>query len=189
MASASPVSTPRTRFSARAALREATADAHARVDTAFGGFGLDDATTYRRFLQAQAAAFLPTEAALDGAQADRVIADWPQRRRGALLEADLATLGASAHPLPQPVLSTAATICGAVYVLEGSRLGGAMLVRGVAADLPTAFLRAPAEPGAWRGLLDRLDTVLPDEATRAEATQTALIIFDLFARAAEATRG
>lgn len=189
MASASPVSTPRTRFPARTTLREATADAHVRVDTAFGGFALSEPAAYRRFLQAQAAALLPVEAALDRAHAHRVIGDWPQRRRGALLKADLATLGASAVPLAQPVLATSAEVCGAVYVLEGSRLGGAMLVRSVPTDLPTAFLRAPSGPGAWRALLDRLDMVLTDDPTRAEATRAALAVFDLFARAAEDARG
>ena len=58
----------------RAALRAATADCHKRVDTAFSRFDLATEDGYRRFLLAQAQAFLPIEAALDEAQGTQTAA-------------------------------------------------------------------------------------------------------------------
>lgn len=190
MASAAQYSSPQTRFPARAALRGATAAAHARVDAGFGGFALDSLAGYSRFLQAQAAAFLPVEAALDRARAEETIPDWPQRRRAALLRSDLADLAVTASALPEPELATPAEIAGAVYVIEGSRLGGAMLVRGVSPDLPTRFLSAPQGAGAWRALLDRLDHLFfDDNASIEEAIHAAGRVFALFERAAEQAVG
>lgn len=177
------------RFPARAALRAATADAHERVDASFGDFHLGDRAGYCRFLRAQAGAFLPVEAALDRAGARDVIADWPSRRRAALLQADLADLDSSGVSLPEPELASPEAMCGAIYVLEGSRHGAAMLVRGVSDDLPTRFLRAPAPPGAWRILLDRLDAMLPEGRAREKGIRGALTVFAMFDRAAEAARG
>ena len=51
-------------MSAHAALRAATADAHERVDGLFSRFDISDPIGYRRFLTAQAVAYLPGEAAL-----------------------------------------------------------------------------------------------------------------------------
>lgn len=178
-------STPRTRFPARAALRSATTAAHARVDTAFGAHDLGSAAGYRRFLSAQAAAFLPTEAAIGRGGAERVIPGWTARQRGDLLRADLAALDIVPVLLPQPELSSPGALWGALYVLEGSRLGGAMLVRGVAPGLPTRFLGATHAPGAWRALLAALDDALVDEAARTQAVAAAEAVFALFTRAAE----
>ncbi len=58
-------------MSARAALRARTAAEHERVDRLFSNFTLGEGGSYRRFLLAQAAAFLPIESALDrGGAAD-----------------------------------------------------------------------------------------------------------------------
>src|SRR5689334_6570101 len=113
-------------LSAGKVLRDATAAAHDEVDALFSRVDLTNAAGYRAFLSAQAFAHLAVEAALDAAGAERVIADWPERRRAALLRADLAELGIAAEQGSPPSLSGAASIAGAAYVLEGSRLGGAM---------------------------------------------------------------
>lgn len=157
-----------TRQHARAALRAATAADHERVDAAFARFNLSDRESYTAFLRAQAAAMLPVEAALDLAVP---AADWPARRRGHLLCADLAALASSPPPLlASPVLAGAAEQLGALYVIEGSRLGGAMLVRSVPAEFPRSFLGAN-DSRLWRDLLDLLDAQLdtPDRLARAEA--------------------
>ncbi|HZG08078.1 MAG TPA: biliverdin-producing heme oxygenase [Allosphingosinicella sp.] len=151
---------------ARAALRAATAAEHDRVDALFSRLDLARRDDYRLFLLAQAAAFLPVEAALDKAGAQAVVFDWVERRRGHLLVQDLEALGgALPAPEPAPAYTDAAAIWGAVYVLEGSRLGGAMLRGGVAADAPLAFLTAPQPRGGWRKLLELLDDRLYETAT------------------------
>lgn len=182
------------------ALREATAGAHERVDAAFAGFDLADAVDYARFLAAHADVVGPLEAMLDAHGAARIAPDWPERRRGAALAGDLATL--DAHPAPAsatlaPALARIddalaaggdAALAGALYVIEGSRLGGRMLARGVADGLPTAYLAAPQAPGQWRKLLAELDTLPYIDRDIATAIAAADAVFSAFEVAAGGRR-
>lgn len=170
-------------MSARSALRTATADDHERVDAIFGSFPLGEAAGYRAFLQATATAYLPVEAALDEGGAETVLKDWSARRRGALLRADLAELGLAPDKLEAPRMTGAPPLLGAIYVLEGSRLGGAMLKRSVPAHLPRRFLDAPSGKGAWRALGDLLDDRLRKSQDLADAIVAAKQVFGLFAQA------
>ncbi|MES2336473.1 MAG: biliverdin-producing heme oxygenase [Pseudomonadota bacterium] len=165
---------------ARVALREATADCHDRVDAAFSVARLDDSADYGRFLQAQAAAFIPCELALDRSGADAVLPDWSARRRADLLTADLGDLGMELPAMPDisPFIGEPAML-GAVYVLEGSRLGGAMLKRSVQPGLPTRFLSAGPSI-AWRNLIHLLDERLTSEASILAAIDAARSVFSLF---------
>lgn len=175
-------------MSARAALRAATAPDHEKVDAAFARFDLGSADGYRRFLAAQAGGFLPVEAALDAAGAGAVIPDWAARRRGDLLRADLADLSVTPpEPFgPVPHFHDKAPLLGATYVLEGSRLGGALLKRSVPLDLPRRFLDASQDAGSWRRLLKLLDEFLIRPNDLAAAIASAKEVFACFARAAEA---
>lgn len=65
-------------------------------------------------------------------------------------------------------------------MLEGSRLGGALLSRSVAPGLPAGFLIAAAEPGAWRKLLQELNEGLTESADITAATAAAVEVFGLF---------
>ena len=173
-------------MNARLALREATAQAPGRVDRLFSGLRLNDPNDYRLFLLAQAAAHLPVEAALDEAGAERHLPDWPERRRAALLRADLAEIGVSEpSPLTAPSVNAAAEIYGAVYVLEGSRLGGAVLKKTLGPSSPRRFLAAPQPRGAWRDLGAQLDAALGDPALLDAAIDTARLVFDVFHEAGQ----
>jgi heme oxygenase (biliverdin-IX-beta and delta-forming) len=166
---------------ARTSLRAATAADHARVDDCFARYDLSDRGGYAAFLRAQAAALLPVEVVLDDVA---VVPDWPSRRRAHLIRADLTALGSALPALiTAPTLVGEAEQLGALYVIEGSRLGGAMLVRSVPADLPRRFLGAH-DSRLWRDLLDILDTRLdtPDRLARAEAA--AKHVFAMFEEAA-----
>ena len=173
---------------ARAALRGATAEEHKRVDAAFSSFDLGSEAGYRGFLLAQAGGFLPVEAALDEAGADTVLDDWPARRRGALLRADLAALNVTApEPFSAPVfLSIKAPMLGAIYVLEGSRLGGAVLKKAVPSHFPRRFLEARQAAGSWRKLLQTLDDLLIRPGDLDAAIVAAKEVFARFERAANA---
>lgn len=173
-------------MSARQALRAATAAEHDRVDALFSDFDLRYEAGYERFLAAQAAAFLPVEAALDASGAAAALTCWPERRRGALLVQDLARLGAAdVAPVAPPPFEDEAAILGGIYVLEGSRLGGAVLRRNLRAHLPQAFLSAPQPRGAWAKLLAKLDTRLNGERELISAVTSAKRVFACFAAAAE----
>ncbi len=166
-------------------LRVATRAAHDRVDALFSSLDLADPADYRRFLAAQAAAFLPVEAALDEGGAQSLFDDWPTRRRADQLRADLDALGL-AHPAPidSPTFDTPAEMAGAAYVLEGSRLGGAVLARSLPPESPRSFLAASGRPGQWRDFLVRLEQLLGSHVQREEAVKGAGQVFDQFARAA-----
>lgn len=168
-------------MSAAAQLRTATQPLHDRVDAAFGGFGLDDPDGYRLFLHAHALALPAVEAALASCGG---LPAW--RERSTLLTADLADLG-EAMPSPLPFgLTDDAAAWGALYVSEGSRLGGAMLARSVPAGLPNRYLAAVHHPGEWRALRHAIDAAGanggPTWLVAAEAGAAAT--FDLYRRAA-----
>lgn len=170
--------------SARTLLRTATASAHDRVDQALGGFDLSDRDGYRAFLIAQAQPLVTVEAAIDAFDPAAILPDWPERRRVPLIAADLTDLDApipTAEPLDLPDSPAA---LGAIYVLEGSRLGGALLARNVSMDLPDRFIRCPPAPKRWRGLIEVLDRTLKTGDQRDAAVTAARAVFDLFWRSA-----
>lgn len=173
-----------TNGTARSALRLATASDHDAVDRAFSGYDLTDRSRYTRFLTAQASAFLPVEAAIDRSPAIGAIQDWRSRRRAELLRQDLSLLGV--EPVEPPALAafeTVEAVLGAVYVLEGSRLGGRMLARRVPADFPCSFLAA-GNPAQWRSLLTLLEERLATAQQRAMAIAAARSVFALFEKGA-----
>jgi heme oxygenase len=164
-------------------LRAATRAAHDRVDALFAAFDLASRVDYGRFLAVQAAACLPVEDALARGGAEVLLPGWTASRRSPLRMADLAELDL---PVPAPIafrdFASTAALAGGAYVLEGSRLGGAMLARAVPAALPRRFLAAGTRP--WKLLIARLDQLLASDAERRVAISSARDVFALFARAA-----
>lgn len=134
---------------------------HHQVDEAFSGFSLDSASGYREFLQAHAGALFSLEAALERGGIEALLHDWPSRRRRDALRADLLALGCEL-PLSLPVTAPASAgwCWGAAYVLEGSRLGGQVLLRRLRAAQPEApanYLGHASEPGLWPAFLQQLE--------------------------------
>lgn len=164
----------------RSALRAATAAHHDRVDAVFSRADLATRDGYGRFLQAQAGAYLPVEAGLSRAGAGAVVSDWQARKRAPQIAADLAALGLAVPDDDVPIaFDDTAAVLGGIYVLEGSRLGGALLARGVPEAFPKAFL-APGESASWRRLLDLLERTLISSEERTSAIESASRVFMLF---------
>ena len=159
-------------------LRAATAALHAEVDARFSGPFDTDKNAYAAFLSALARAVLPLEQALEQGGVERVLPDWPARRRSAALERDLDILEI---PIPAPVqvvvTSDEARLFGRLYVLEGSRLGGKLLVRRALGNADpqvraaTNYLGHGAGADLWRGFLQRLED---SQAVAAAPTRTML---------------
>jgi heme oxygenase len=171
------------------ALREGTREAHERVDAAFAAFDLADRRHYAAFLHAHAEVLLPLEAALDAAGAERIAPDWTARKRGARIREDLAFLRDVTMQAPQAEpaewrLDTPQAVAGALYVLEGSRLGGKFLARQLPAGFPHAYLLSDQPAEKWRNLLDRLDTILYEPAGLQSALAAAHHAFAAFERSA-----
>jgi heme oxygenase len=166
---------------ARTAIRAATAADHERLDGLFEGFDLAEGCSYGRFLIAHAAALIPIETALDAAGAEALIPGWADRRRSAMIRADLAALGlAPPEPAPFPELEDDASCWGAAYVVEGSRLGGALLARRIAPGLPRSYLGTPQAKGAWRTFVDALDAALLSAERVDRASRAAQATFSFF---------
>ena len=137
-------------MSAVSLLRSRSAAAHGVVDAAFGGYDLHDIADYRRFLIAHARALPLAEA--------QAAAVWPMlRRRTPLLAADLSAMGTPTDLAEMTDEHAGPEEFGALYVVEGSRLGGGLLAGRVGAGLPNAYLSATHEPGEWRAIRAAID--------------------------------
>lgn len=170
----------RSRHDAHAALRSRTRDDHDRVDAAFAGYDLRDRNGYAGFLTAHARALPALEAALaPGA----LLPDWTGRT-----DALLADLKALDMPVPAalPVEGAydGAARWGALYVLEGSRLGGVFLARQVGDGLPKAYLSAAHAQGGWQRILATIEDAAQGEAWLDAAIRGAKQAFAVFAAAA-----
>ena len=142
--------------------------------------------------------YVPFEAAVTrGLATADLAAFFDLRRKGRLLEADLRDLGRtgrSLHDLPVcdvlPDVSALPAILGALYVTEGSTLGGQVIARHLSAipALPRLRFFAPYGDRAgamWRGFRSVLDERVPapshDRAIRA-ARDTFTVLHDWLVR-------
>lgn len=166
-------------MSAIVLLRSRTAAAHEKVDAAFGDHDLRDRAAYAAFLRAHARALPLAE--------ERAATIWPAlRRRMPALTADLAAIDVALPPVSAAADVEAAAAWGALYVVEGSRLGGGMLAKTVGAGLPRAYLEATHLPGEWRRIRAAIDDAAAGrgDAWHAAMVDGALETFDLYEKAA-----
>lgn len=175
-------------------LRAATADAHEGLERALDWKArVATGDGYRSLLARLHGFHAAYEPMLGLALADEAF--WAPRRRLAALEADLAHLGLSepeiaALPRPMPVrLTKAAEAMGALYVLEGSTLGGQVIGRHIgtlhgldAAGL--AYYRAHGrETGRmWNAFRARLDALSGDPDAEDAAFVTGIATFEALRR-------
>jgi heme oxygenase len=171
----------------RALLRNSTAGLHAAVDARFAPLFDAGEAGYRSFLFASASAVFPLEQALLTAGVGSLLPDWTRRTRTAALRADLADLGVTDVALATaPPLAGAAQMFGALYVLEGSRLGAKMLVGDLLAggseriQAATRYLRHGEGHRLWQSFLTHLETSQPARACPGEAIAGARMAFALF---------
>ena len=181
----------------RTRLREATAQIHERLHGHAGlGAAASGAMTredYRLLLARLWGFHRAFEGALDDAARslglDIVMAD---RARAPMLEADLMTLGLGAAEIAQlPCCdhifrpTDEASFMGALYVVEGSTLGGVQIARalsglcgGSEGEGRKFFLGYGERHGVmWRGFLARLDAFAGDGAREASAVDGAVKTF------------
>lgn len=144
---------------------------------------LDDAG-YRRLLLAQLGLFEAWEGERAGWLA-QVASRWAYRSRGMALRADLVGAPAADEGAPSPAGSPAAdaTCWGELYVVEGSALGGRLIVRilrNTLPDLPHHFYALGESGPSWHRFQDLLDAHLPDASARQVAVDGALAMFARF---------
>ena len=181
----------------RTRLREATAQIHERLHghdglgaAASGAISRDD---YRMLLARLWGFHRAFEEALDEAarnlSVDMVMAD---RARAPMLAEDLLTLGLDAQAISRLPRcdhifrpTDEASFMGALYVVEGSTLGGLHIARALSSLFGGSegegrrfFLGYGARHSVmWRGFLEQLDAFAGDEANEAAAIEGAVKTF------------
>jgi heme oxygenase len=184
----------------RARLRAATAEAHERMH-AHPGFAAAAAgairiADYRRLLARVYGFHRPFElAAREAVASSGLDFDIDERARSPALLADLNSLGLGADAIarlplwaPRASLATAGAVLGALYVLEGSTLGGVQIaraLRGVVSDDSgdgrRFFLgRGDRQSEMWRSFLERLEALSKDQVQSAKAVEAAIVTFQDF---------
>ncbi|WP_128290990.1 MULTISPECIES: biliverdin-producing heme oxygenase [Afifella] len=178
--------------SVRALLHAATAELHAEVEARLNPMLVQGETGYASFLRANAAAILPVEETLEIAGIEALLPDWDERRRSAVLLDDIQILGAERpQPVSAPEMHGEAFMLGAVYVLEGSRLGAKILTRDILAEagprmkVASRFLRHGEGRKLWPSFVERLEESAAVHDAPDEAVKGAEAVFALFDAAAE----
>lgn len=144
---------------------------------------IQSAEDYRAVIKMFYGFFLPVEKVLRGYVKPSVLADVNERRSSKLLIEDLETLGCTAADAPLckdlPGIDSVAKSFGAMYVLEGSTLGGRMIAKMLAKNeaVPPDALRFfkgyGEDTGAkWKAFVEAINQQ-PDVPTMIEgAAQT-----------------
>jgi heme oxygenase len=178
------------------ALRAATRAPHARIDRIVNLRQLADAQHYGRVLQGLAGFLPPCEAAIATALPPGWHAWLRLRSRRPFLQQDLRALGlpTSAPPAILPRLPSAAAAWGAVYVIEGSALGGQVITRSLAAagmgpGRGAAYFHGwgDATGAMWHEVRSLLSRQLADADTLPQACEAACATFDALALHLEST--
>ncbi len=176
--------------SLHAMLRGATLDVHQRLHRHLGFAAIQDATidraSYRRLLIRLHGFYVPFEAA---AGIGRERSDWLKADL-ASLDVDAATLATTALCRDIPRLATPEARLGALYVIEGSALGGRQLGRNLAHLFGSDALagrrfflgRGPGTGEAWRAYLSQLSAGAGHPAARPKIIDAAQETFAVFER-------
>lgn len=165
------------------AVRTATLADHKRTEESFAATLARLPESYGPYLQTHARAFPAVGRAL--AQ----VWDWsPWQERWNDLSDDLAKLGLAPPPAVELApLRSAAEGLGMIYVLEGSRMGSALLLKSIPSELPTAYLRGGLNTAPWHRAKALLDDALSE--TEADVIAGARAAFRAFESAARAHLG
>lgn len=173
----------------RAELKTATQADHEKLDRVVSRWDLSHRDSYAEFLLMHSALLPPLEQWLERSRVETFLPDWPVRQRRGALQSDLAAL--SAPPLAPARIElrpSLPSVAGVLYVLEGSRLGGKLLVRRVVSAgeaMPVAFLGHRTGGQLWQIFLNWLDSQSFCSASRREAVSSARSVFDLYTATAK----
>jgi heme oxygenase (biliverdin-IX-beta and delta-forming) len=171
---------------------------HTRLDRLVNSSCLGDTLRLGRLLTIHYDALMLLVPALERAGVEHVCPGWEGRSRLAALEEDLRALGMrpNANPAPQPSFVSEPEIWGALYAVEGSRLGNRIILdrvmEGGSEDerRATQFLAHGLEDRtAWGGFVAQLD----DLHYRGEAFEWVVLgaerVFETYLNSAERYSG
>lgn len=171
---------------ARFRLRDACGAVHARLDARLCQIDFNNRAAYADMLARMSGPVSALESALSAGVAPVLFANWAGRLRAHALRADVEALGGAYRQRFAAPIEHEADALGALYVLEGSRLGGRVLARmaGESNDAgvrgATCYFSHGANAGHWRSYLAVLETSPAVRATPARTTRAALDAFSAF---------
>lgn len=148
---------------ARALLRDACATAHGRLDQRLSAIDFNDRDAYADMLSRMSGPVSALEGALSAGIAPALFGNWAGRLRSHALRGDLVALGGCYRQTRVAPLEDEASAFGALYVLEGSRLGGQVLARMAEASADeevrgaTRYFRHGQGAGLWRSYITALE--------------------------------
>lgn len=146
----------------RTLLRHATHDLHNELDAVASRLDFGQRADYCRYLLATAGPIIGLEVAFEANRVEEVFTDWSRRRRRFALALDLHALGLTATAADTRRIWTRSSMLGAMYVLEGSRLGAQVLLRRVNQSNDQGVLAARhflrgSDPAPWSSFLRTLE--------------------------------
>ena len=109
-----------------------------------------------------------------------MLADWDRRSRRSAILSDLAVIGARGQPLPFEGRLNASQMWGALYVLEGSRLGARFILAKLGRTTATRFLEHGEGARLWPTFLEILEAHPCVRRNPALALGAANAVFELF---------
>ena len=131
---------------------------------------LTSATDYAAFLMISHRGISQVETALDAFGIGAIYPNWPAARRLDCLDADLSAMGErAAGPVRQWLPKSVPEALGALYVLEGSRLGARILLRRASASPDPRvsrnlrYLRHGQDQPLWPDFLEVLENIVTSE--------------------------
>lgn len=143
---------------------------------------------YADFLKHFYAYFHAVEQAIAPYITPQVLPDYEERRHASFLKADLETLGSTSDSLPAataPTIDTTVQALGALYVMEGSIMGGSVIVKmlekvGITEGVSFFSGYGSATGSMWKTFTEVLNAQAPTEADKAQAVATANETFTRF---------
>jgi len=173
-----------------AVIRSRTRPLHAQLESSFDlSASLASIPVYRDLLARYLSIYKPFEAVLAEESVETLaLISWPQRSRVAQLERDLAALGGQAAVIPAPrlpKLDDLSSLLGALYVVEGSSLGGQIIYRQIQQQLHlnatsgAAFFYGDGDGtgSSWKRFTSILEENITEPERAADAAEAMFLAF------------
>ncbi len=170
-------------------IKAATSEHHKKLDAMLSTLNLRDPPDYITFLKVNTSVLANLEAAVELASTSGF--GWNLVRRSDLAQRDLELMDTS-QPFLLPVQPfDEGEVWGALYVLEGSRLGSRLMLQsllqgvGGAPVFPCHFLQASADISKWKAFVQELNCAVQTPSQVAQALSGAIKTFKLFTLSAQ----
>lgn len=173
-----------------AKIREATKQAHRALEKEVVGKlkAVSSYKDYAQLLRCFYAYFNELEKAASPFITKELLPDYKARRNSSYLKNDIHELGYDTQSLPEvtvPQIGNTLSAFGALYVMEGSVMGGPIIVemlkkKGIVKGVSFFSGYSPAMPGMWEAFISALNKLAATSKEEAMVIQSAEATFNNF---------